>query len=64
MSYASRKFPQQIKKADELGARYTVILGEDEVAKGVAKLRNQQTKEETESAIDAIVTPSAAEESE
>ena len=44
ISYGSRKFPPQIKQADELGARYAVILGEDEIAKGAAKLRDQATK--------------------
>ena len=48
MSYRSRKFPQQIKQADELGARYALILGEDEIAKGAAKLRDQATKEQRE----------------
>ena len=48
MSYRSRKFPQQIKQADELGARYALIIGEDEIAKGFAKLRDQATKEQSE----------------
>ena len=46
ISYRSRKFPQQIKQADELGARYALILGDEEIAKGVAKLRSQATKEQ------------------
>ena len=55
ISYRSRKFPQQIKQADELGARYALILGEDEIAKGAAKLRSQTTKEQREIPFDELV---------
>ncbi len=45
------KFGAQAKRADDLGARYLVILGEDEIAKGTAGLRNQATKEQKEIAL-------------
>lgn len=48
MDYKSRKFGQQAKRADELGAKYTLILGDGELERGVIGLRNQATKEQRE----------------
>lgn len=48
MDYRSRKFGAQAKRADDLGARYTLILGDGEVTKGVVGLRDQATKEQRE----------------
>ncbi len=54
-SYRSRKFPPQMKEADEAGALYTLILGDSEVERGVVQLRNQKTKAQTEVSLGAIV---------
>jgi histidyl-tRNA synthetase len=48
MDYAGRNFKRQMKRADDLGARYTLILGETEVQKGVVGLRSQATKAQQE----------------
>lgn len=48
MDYRSRKFGQQAKRADELGARYLLVLGDGELERGVAGLRDQATKEQTD----------------
>lgn len=56
MSYQGRKFPQQMKRADEVGARYAVILGEDEVKQGSAKLRSQETKEQRDVALADLIS--------
>ncbi len=43
-----RSVKAQMKYADKLGAKYSVVLGDDEVAKGVANLKNMtdgETKE-------------------
>lgn len=48
MDHAARSLKAQFKYADKLGAAYVAILGEDEVTKGVVKLRNMTTKEEWE----------------
>ncbi|HPS81820.1 MAG TPA: histidine--tRNA ligase [Candidatus Limiplasma sp.] len=48
MDHAARSLKAQFKYADKLGAVYVAILGEDEVAKRVVKLRNMNTKEEQE----------------
>jgi|SRR5579871_1676354 len=46
MDYTGRKFKAQMKRADDLGARYTLILGENEVVSGVIGLRDQISKEQ------------------
>jgi len=37
----------QMKQADKIGARFVLIIGDDELDSGVGVLRNMQTKEET-----------------
>lgn len=48
MDYKSRKFGPQIKRADELGAKYALILGDSEVERGIVQVRDQASKEQTE----------------
>ncbi|MEA5000107.1 MAG: histidine--tRNA ligase [Candidatus Limiplasma sp.] len=48
MDHAARSLKAQFKYADKLGATYVAILGDDELAKGVVKIRNMATKEEEE----------------
>jgi histidyl-tRNA synthetase len=48
MDYRSRKFGPQIKRADDLGARYVLVLGDGELERGVVGLRDQATKEQRE----------------
>ncbi|MDD3411197.1 MAG: histidine--tRNA ligase, partial [Eubacteriales bacterium] len=48
MDHTGRSLKAQFKYADKLGAKYVAVLGDDEVQKGVVKLRNMQTKEEWE----------------
>jgi histidyl-tRNA synthetase len=55
MSYVGRKFPQQMKRADELGARYALILGDGELQRNVIGLRDQTTKEQREVSLDSIL---------
>jgi histidyl-tRNA synthetase len=45
-----------MKKADRSGAKYVLIVGEDELAKGSAILRNMQTKEQSEVPIDGAAS--------
>lgn len=40
MDYNDKGLKSQMKRADKLGVRYSLIIGEDELAKGVAPLRN------------------------
>ena len=56
MDYRSKKFGQQAKRADDLGARYTLILGDSELAGGVVQLRDQASKEQREIPIGEVLT--------
>jgi len=46
MDYTGRSLKSQMKVADKLGARYAVILGDDEIANGVATVRTMATSEQ------------------
>ena len=50
-----KKFKNQIEYADKIGVRYSMIIGDDEVAKNVVALKNMETgNQETLSLEDAI----------
>jgi len=50
-----KKFKNQIEYADKIGARFSMIIGDDEVAKNVVALKNMETgNQETLSVADAI----------
>lgn len=51
MDHQGRSLKAQFKYADKLGAQYMAILGDDELAKGVVKLRDMSNKEEWEVAL-------------
>ena len=46
----------QMKYADKLGAKYTIVIGDNEVADGIAKLKNMKTGEENEIALATFVS--------
>jgi histidyl-tRNA synthetase len=48
MDMADRSLKSQMKRADRLGAAYTLIVGENELTNGQAALRNMQTKNQTD----------------
>ena len=43
-----RSLKSQMKYADKIGARFSVVLGDDEIANGAAKLKNMESGEQTE----------------
>ena len=43
-----RSLKAQMKYADKIGAKYTMVLGDDEVAQGKAKIKNMDNGESTE----------------
>ena len=47
-----RSLKAQFKYADKIGARYVALVGGDEYARGVIKLRDMATKEEKELPVD------------
>ena len=42
MDFAGRSMKAQMKQANKVGAKYSVILGEDEIAEGVVMLRSME----------------------
>jgi histidyl-tRNA synthetase len=44
----SRSLKAQMKYADKKGARFTLILGDNELATGKANLKNMNNSEQTE----------------
>lgn len=52
--YLDRSVKAQMKYANKIGAKNTVIIGEDELANQMAKVKNMETGEQTEIEIDKI----------
>ena len=52
MDHQGRSLKAQFKYADKLNAKFIAILADDELARGVVKLRNMATKEESEVALE------------
>ncbi len=52
--YQGRSLKSQFKQADKLGATLCVVLGPDEVAAGVATLRDMRSHEQEQVALDAL----------
>ncbi len=53
--YANKSLKSQMKRADKLGAHFTLILGEEELRKGVIKVRNMKESSEEDIEIDKII---------
>ena len=54
--YLDRKPKGQFKTASKLGARYTITMGEREIAENTANLKNMQSGEEISVDLDEIMT--------
>ena len=52
MDHQGRSLKAQFKYADKLGAANVAVLGDDEVARGVVKLRDMLTREEWEAPLE------------
>jgi len=52
--YQGRSLKAQMKEAGKLGAGHVVIIGEDEVARGVAVVKDMKTGEQDEMAVDKV----------
>jgi histidyl-tRNA synthetase len=55
MDYGARSLKSQMRSADETGAKYAVIIGDDELKKKEATVRNMETKEQSSVAFNEIV---------
>jgi histidyl-tRNA synthetase len=54
MDYTGKSLKSQMKLADKLGARFVIIIGEDEVAQGVVTVRDMNTKEQSQSPMGSV----------
>jgi len=53
MDYEGKSLKSQMRRADKLGARYSVVIGESEVASGRATLKRMADGEQVEVALEA-----------
>ena len=56
LEFDQRKLERQIRSASRLGARYTAIIGSDEIAKGVVNIKDMASGEQHEVKRDEILT--------
>jgi histidyl-tRNA synthetase len=56
MDYIGRSIKAQMKDADRENARYTIIVGENELNEGKFTLRNMKASEEEAYTFDDILT--------
>jgi histidyl-tRNA synthetase len=56
LDYEGKSLKSQMRRADKLKARYALILGEEELKKGKAVLRNMGDKSQEEIPIDGLVS--------
>jgi histidyl-tRNA synthetase len=54
LDYEGKSLKSQMRRADKLNARYVLILGEDELKRGKAALRNMETKSQEEISIEKL----------
>ena len=54
LDYSNGSLKSQMRIANKIGARYTVIIGEEELSKNMVTLRNMQTKEQKKVKLDEI----------
>jgi len=54
-TYDNRSLKAQMRLADKLGARHVVLLGEDEIARGAATVKNMVTGEQIELPLNKVV---------
>ncbi len=54
MEGEQKSLKSQMRRADKLGASYVLIVGEEELGRGTVVLRNMDTKEQSELALDRL----------
>ncbi|AFS78737.1 histidyl-tRNA synthetase HisS [Gottschalkia acidurici 9a] len=52
--YLGRSIKAQFKYSDKINAKYTVVIGDDEIEKGIVSLKNMSTGEQKEVNIDSL----------
>jgi histidyl-tRNA synthetase len=53
--YENKSLKAQMRQADKIGAKFVFIIGDDEILKGEAMLRNMATKEQQVVKFDDVV---------
>jgi histidyl-tRNA synthetase len=56
MDYEGKSLKSQLRRADKLRARFVLILGEDELARQLAPLRDMDASTQEEVALSALST--------
>jgi histidyl-tRNA synthetase len=56
LDYEGRSLKAQMKRADKLGARFAVIMGDEELTRGAVRVREMKTGEESIVAMDALAS--------
>jgi histidyl-tRNA synthetase len=56
MDYEKKSLKAQMRGADSMNAKFVLIIGEDEIAKGEAALRDMKTKEQSPVRFDNIIS--------
>ena len=54
VSYEGKSLKAQMRRADKLGARYVLIVGEEELARGTAELRDMEAKTQEQVELDEL----------
>jgi histidyl-tRNA synthetase len=54
LAFGERSLKSQLKSANKSGVRFAAIIAEDELARGVATLRDMESGEQTEVALEEI----------
>ena len=55
MDYSGGSLKSQMRMANKIEAKYTIIVGEEELSKNMVILRNMQTKEQKELKLDNLI---------
>ncbi|MNH38268.1 Histidine--tRNA ligase [compost metagenome] len=55
MDYLDRKMKAQMKSADRLGAKYTIVLGDTELEEQAATIKHMQSGEQQKVEFSALV---------
>jgi histidyl-tRNA synthetase len=55
LDFGGKSLKSQMKQANRLEARYVLIVGDDELKKGAAVLRNMETKDQVSVPLDGLV---------
>ena len=55
LDFTGKSLKSQMKRADRLAAGYVLIVGDDELKKGEAILRNMETKDQESVPFDGLV---------